>query len=45
MDAQMLAANQQMIGSIVGGGLSMIGSIATAGLTPAKGDPGFLLKK
>ena len=45
MDAQMLAANQQMIGNIVGGGLSMIGSIATAGLTPAKGDPGFLLKK
>jgi hypothetical protein len=28
MDAQMLAANQQMIGQIVGGGLGMIGSIA-----------------
>jgi len=30
MDAQMLAANQQMIGQIVGGGLGAVGSIATA---------------
>ena len=40
MEAQMQAANQQMWGSIIGGGLSAVGSIAGAGLT--KG--GFLNK-
>jgi len=36
MDAQMLAANQQMIGNIVGGGLSMVGSIAGGFLKQGK---------
>ena len=40
MDAQMLAANQQMIGSIVGGALGAVGSIAGGflkGKPPVKG--------
>ena len=36
MDAQMLAANQQMIGSIIGGGLSAAGSIAGGFLKKGK---------
>ena len=45
MEAEMKAANQQMWGSIIGGVAGIAGSVLTAGLAPAQGSAGFLLKK